>query len=78
MIFTRVRVSLALLSLRKNGGLLVVYIEVSVKRESTVLRKNATKQCKKLHTQTLDEVDESFKTEYSMLTCQLFICFVQG
>ena len=44
VIFTRARVLLALLSLRKNGGLLVVYpfynvrlIEVSFKRGSTIL-----------------------------------------
>ena len=32
LIFTRARVLLALLSLRKNGGLLVVYIECQVFR----------------------------------------------
>ena len=46
---------------------------MSVKRESTELRKNATKQCKKVHTQTLDEVDDSYRTEDSVLTCQLFM-----
>ena len=37
VIFTRARVSLALLSLRKNGGLLVVYIEIGLMQVNDTL-----------------------------------------